>query len=185
MPYQPRGRRVDLGEDDRGTVVVGALVRDDRRVLEPLEGAQGQAYPVTLVSDVIEILTRGDVPGKAVAASDFERATQQDGLGDDRQIDRPGQGSQVVVPQLAGDIAAELVLRQLRRDHDVAAVGDAPKRHALRSAQDLDVGEIEELTQGEAGDRHFVEIGDDRREHGAEGEALAADGVSQIVPVRD
>src|SRR3546814_16357943 len=72
------------------------------------------------------------------------------------------------------DIAAEILLRRLRRDHDVAAVRDAAETHSLRTAQHLHIGEVVELPLRQPRDRHFGEIGDNRWKDGTEGKALAA-----------
>src|SRR3546814_17488634 len=83
-----------------------------------------------------------EVARKTVAPRGFERAAQQHPILDDRNVDRTIDRAQAVIADLDPDIAAEILLRRLRRDHDVAAVRDAAAPHSLRTAQHPPIGEV-------------------------------------------
>src|SRR3546814_20712686 len=119
-------------------------------------------------------LSGREVARKTVAPRGFERAAQQHPILDDRNVDRTIDRAQAVIADLDPDIAAEILLRRLRRDHDVAAVRDAAETHSLRTAQHLHIGEVVELPLRQPRDRHFGELGANRWTDGTEGKALDA-----------
>src|SRR3546814_12232793 len=104
-------------------------------------------------------LSGREVARKTVAPRGFERAAQQHPILDDRNVDRTIDRAQAVIADLDSDIAAEILLRRLRRDHDVAAVRDAAETHSLRTAQHLHIGAVVELPFLPPLDRHFAALG--------------------------
>jgi hypothetical protein len=137
---------------------------DDEGVGEIASRRPAQGRAPGLVVLVVEIAVGRRAVGIALPIGDAAGEAQRKAFGE-RNIDRTLDDDRVVVAEGRVDIAFEPVGRIVRSDQHRAARGVAPEQGALRPAQHLDRGQIEEGRVGAVRTRldHLGEIDADRR----------------------
>src|SRR5262249_38685776 len=143
-------------------VRVAVEIVQEKAVLDRFGRPQRNAKTGSLIVDVVIVLPGDDVLCIAVARIDVECSSKQELVGDDWNIYGTLFAEKIIVSEALLIIAAKFVRRPLGLQKDGAACCVASEQGSLRSLEDLDRLQIEQLAWAGRNDRNFCEISQHR-----------------------